>query len=156
MSKLFFYERLKRQLDTVCYPDDHWLSTLSNTAALLWMELDEINWVGFYLFSEGRLVLGPFQGKPACTNIDIGQGVCGKSFAECSVQRVADIHDFDGHIACDSTSQSEIVLPLYSKEQLVGVLDIDSPVINRFDSEDEEGLKILIKCLSNSLSNMDF
>ncbi|CAG9001350.1 MAG: Free methionine-R-sulfoxide reductase [Candidatus Celerinatantimonas neptuna] len=156
MNKSSYYERLRCQLETVCSENDHWLSILSNSSALLWMELEEINWVGFYLLSRDRLILGPFQGKPACTNIEIGRGVCGISFAENSIQRIANVHEFDGHIACDSNSQSEIVLPLYSRGHLIGVLDIDSPATNRFDSEDEAGLVILVKCLSNSLSDIDF
>ena len=117
------------------------LPVMANAAALLWQSLPEINWAGFYLLKNDTLYLGPFQGKPACTVIAAGKGVCGTAVAEGRVQRVADVHAFPGHIACDSASRSEIVLPLRDGEgKIIGVLDIDSPVPDRFSAEDEEVL----------------
>ena len=117
------------------------LPVMANAAALLWQSLPEINWAGFYLLKDGTLYLGPFQGKPACTVIAAGKGVCGTAVAEGRVQRVADVHAFPGHIACDSASRSEIVLPLRDGAgAIIGVLDIDSPVPDRFSAEDEEML----------------
>ena len=117
------------------------LPVMANAAALLWQSLPEINWAGFYLLKDGTLYLGPFQGKPACTVIAAGKGVCGTAVAEGQVQRVADVHAFPGHIACDSASRSEIVLPLRDGAgAIIGVLDIDSPVPDRFSAEDEEVL----------------
>ena len=117
------------------------LPVMANAAALLWQSLPEINWAGFYLRKDGTLYLGPFQGKPACTVIAAGKGVCGTAVAEGRVQRVADVHAFPGHIACDSASRSEIVLPLRDGAgAIIGVLDIDSPVPDRFSAQDEEVL----------------
>ena len=118
------------------------LPVLSNAAALLWMSLDRINWAGFYLLSGDSLLLGPFQGKPACTVIRMGRGVCGTAAQRRRTQRVADVHAFPGHIACDSASASEIVIPLILQDgRLIGVLDIDSPVPGRFAQEDQDGLE---------------
>jgi len=118
------------------------LPVLSNAAALLWMSLDRINWAGFYLLSGDSLLLGPFQGKPACTVIRMGRGVCGTAAQRRRTQRVADVHAFPGHITCDSASASEIVIPLILPDgRLIGVLDIDSPVPGRFAQEDQDGLE---------------
>ena len=118
------------------------LPVLSNAAALLWMSLDRINWAGFYLLSGDSLLLGPFQGKPACTVIRMGRGVCGTAAQRRRTQRVADVHAFPGHITCDSASASEIVIPLILPYgRLIGVLDIDSPVPGRFAQEDQDGLE---------------
>lgn len=115
----------------------HPLSNLANTAALLWDSLPDINWVGFYLLSGGALWLGPFQGKPACTRIDPGRGVCGTALAENRTIIVPDVHAFAGHIACDAASRSEIVAPLRLRGAAVGVLDVDSPLPDRFSARDE-------------------
>ncbi|MFM2481138.1 GAF domain-containing protein [Celerinatantimonas sp. YJH-8] len=155
-DKSQFYTRLLVQFEALCGPHVHWLSVLSNTSALLWMEMERINWAGFYLLKKGELILGPYQGNVACTNIGIGKGVCGTAFAKKTVLCVADVHQFPGHIACDAASRSEIVLPLYANNRLVGVLDIDSPEINRFDSDDEVGLQKFVQRLSNTLLDMDF
>lgn len=119
------------------------LPALANCAALLWSSLKQINWAGFYLLRQNTLYLGPFQGKTACTVIPVGRGVCGTAVTEGCVQRVADVHAFPGHIACDSASRSEIVLPLMKDGICFGVLDIDSPVAARFDEVDEAGLSEL-------------
>ena len=117
------------------------IANLSNISACLNENLDNINWVGFYLMKENELVLGPFQGKPACIRIPIGKGVCGTCVLEKKIQRVEDVHKFPGHIACDSASNSEIVLPIIKNDRVVAVLDIDSPNFNRFSIEDEQVLK---------------
>ena len=130
-------------------------ANLSNAAALLWQELEEINWAGFYQLRDGRLVLGPFQGKPACILIPVGKGVCGTAVAENRVQRVEDVHRFPGHIACDSASNSEIVLPLSCRGEIWGVLDIDSPKKGRFTPEDEEGLSLIAEEIGRMLSRTE-
>lgn len=123
------------------------LPALSNCAALLWQNLDRINWAGFYLLKDGTLYLGPFQGKVACTVIPVGKGVCGAAAKTRMNQLVPDVHQFPGHIACDSASNSEIVLPMVVGDRLVGVLDIDSPEFNRFTQEDADGLAALCRVL---------
>lgn len=122
-------------------------ANLANIAALLFEAMAQVNWVGFYLMKEGELVLGPFQGRVACTRIAVGKGVCGAAVAERVVQRVADVHAFPGHIACDGASESEIVLPIMKNGEVHGVLDIDSPVKNRFSAEDQEKLEALVRLL---------
>lgn len=117
------------------------IANLSNISAVLNENLNDINWVGFYLMKENELVLGPFQGKPACIRIPLGKGVCGTCVAEKKIQRIDNVHEFSGHIACDSASNSEIVLPLFKDEQVIAVLDIDSPNFNRFSKEDEHELE---------------
>lgn len=117
------------------------VANAANLSALLFYGLEQVNWVGFYFVRRGELVVGPFQGKPACVSIPFGRGVCGTAAATGAVQRVADVHAFDGHIACDADSRSEIVLPLVFKGQIRGVLDLDSPVPNRFDEGDEQMLR---------------
>ena len=144
------YKLLERQLISLiegCPP----ISALSNTAALLWEALDNINWAGFYLMKEEVLYLGPFQGKTACTLIPIGRGVCGTAAVESKIQLVKDVHQFPGHIACDSASNSEIVLPLIKDGVLLGVMDIDSPIFSRFDEKDAEGLNRLCQILTKNL-----
>lgn len=126
------------------------LPALANCAALLWASLEGLNWAGFYLLRNDTLYLGPFQGKTACMIIPAGRGVCGTAAAQRRIQRVADVHAFPGHIACDSASNSEIVLPLEKDGKILGVMDIDSPHLNRFDETDEEGLAALCRCLMNN------
>ena len=132
------------------------LATLANTSALLFERLDGVNWAGFYLLEGDTLVLGPFQGKIACVRIPVGRGVCGTAVAQNSVQRVEDVHQFAGHIACDAASNSEIVLPLILNKQIIGVLDIDSVEFSRFAIEDEHGLRELVSHLQNALENTDY
>lgn len=127
------------------------VANLANASALLWQEMPEINWVGFYKMTDGALVLGPFQGKPACIKIPLGRGVCGSAVAEDAVQLVYDVHQFPGHIACDCASNSEIVLPIHVKGEIWGVLDIDSPSIGRFTEEDQEGLLEIVRVLEQNL-----
>lgn len=151
-DKVLFYKTVNKLLEgLVCYESD-WLAQLANASALLGHQLDEINWAGFYLMKNGELVLGPFQGKPACTHIPVGQGVCGTSAKQCATVLVADVHEFPGHIACDAASASEIVVPILTNEgELMGVLDIDSPVKNRFTAEDQAGLENFAKILGNNI-----
>lgn len=132
---------------------NRWDITLyANVSALLFESLNDLNWAGFYLMREGELQLGPFQGKPACTRIPVGKGVCGTAVKEKCVQRVADVHAFPGHIACDGASASEIVLPICHEGQIIGVLDIDSPVTDRFDADDEEGLSQIVRCIEEHIT----
>lgn len=140
------YPLMVRQLSALvedCPP----VSALSNAAALLWEALQDINWAGFYLMKGQTLHLGPFQGKAACTLIPMGRGVCGTAAQTRQIQLVRDVHQFPGHIACDSASNSEIVLPLIRDDQLIGVLDIDAPIFDRFDEQDAEGLQSLCDVL---------
>ena len=127
------------------------VANLANASALLWQEMPEINWVGFYKMINGALVLGPFQGKTACIEIPVGRGVCGTAVAEDKIQLVYDVHQFPGHIACDSASNSEIVLPIHVNGEIWGVLDIDSPYIGRFTEADREGLKKIVEVLESVL-----
>lgn len=143
--ELKHYERLTQQALCLIDGETDLIANLANISALLNMELDDINWVGFYLFKDNELVLGPFQGKPACIRITVGKGVCGTAFSTETVQRVDDVHQFAGHIACDAESNSEIVIPFYKNGELFGVLDIDSPNIARFSEIDEKGLVDFMK-----------
>ena len=127
------------------------VANLANVSALLWQELPRINWVGFYKMTDGVLVLGPFQGKPACIRIEVGKGVCGTAVAENRTQLVYDVHQFPGHIACDCASNSEIVVPIRVNGEIWGVLDIDSPEIGRFTQEDQAGLEKIVGILEQVL-----
>ncbi|KKI91663.1 hypothetical protein WQ54_13645 [Bacillus sp. SA1-12] len=146
-SKEEQYQLLIKQLKALLEGEDDLIANLSNASALLNQFLEDINWVGFYLLKEGQLVLGPFQGLPACVRIPLGRGVCGTAAANKKTERVADVHQFPGHIACDAASNSEIVVPLIRDNELIGVLDIDSPNKNRFDEVDEASLEEFVKTL---------
>ena len=126
-------------------------ANLANASALLWEHLPDLNWAGFYKMTDGKLVLGPFQGKTACIEIEIGRGVCGTAVAENKTQLVYDVHQFPGHIACDCASNSEIVVPIQVNVKIWGVLDIDSPFIGRFSEEDKTGLEEFVKVLEKFL-----
>lgn len=142
MSKTAFYDSLLLQLQALIEGEDDLIANLANASALLNLALEDLNWVGFYLLkSPNELVLGPFQGKPACLRIPVGKGVCGTAVASGQTQRVEDVHAFAGHIACDGASNSEIVLPIFARGRVVAVLDIDSPSLDRFDAEDQVGLE---------------
>lgn len=136
-----FYKILLVRLEGLLSSETDWLANLANASALLYQNLENINWAGFYLYKEGELVLGPFQGKTACTRIKIGKGVCGTAFKELKTQVVRNVHTFPGHIACDSASNSEIVVPIIADNKAVAVLDIDSPVLERFDELDASCLE---------------
>ena len=145
------YKLLCAQLKALTEDVQNPISNLSNAAALLWQELADINWAGFYKMEGGILVLYPFQGKTACTRIAVGKGVCGTAVAEDRTQLVPDVHRFPGHIACDCASNSEIVVPIHVNGEIWGVLDIDSPSLNRFDEEDQKGLEAFVKILEEVL-----
>ena len=141
------YGLLKQQLQGLIDNETDAVANLANVAALLWQEVPKINWVGFYLLKQEQLVLGPFQGKPACSRIPVGEGVCGTAAVMGRTIVVADVHQFPGHIACDLASKSEIVVPLWRDGQLLGLLDIDSPVVDHFDYVDQQGLEELMQTL---------
>ncbi|MDT3274722.1 GAF domain-containing protein [Shewanella sp. SP2S2-4] len=146
-----FYESLNRQALALLEGEDDLVAAMANFSALLNDNLTELNWVGFYVMRGEQLVLGPFQGKVACTRIPLGKGVCGTAAFTNQTQRVADVHQFDGHIACDSASNSEIVVPVRVQGNVIAVLDIDSPIFDRFDEEDQKGLELLVKSFENCL-----
>ena len=146
-NKKQLYDFMKMRLTALIGEEEDWLANLSNASALMWQLLKDINWSGFYLMKGDKLVLGPFQGKPACVNIEVGKGVCGTAAATKELQLVKNVHDFPGHIACDSASNSEIVLPIVVDGKVVGVLDIDSPKFERFDEEDAVGLTKFVEVL---------
>ena len=135
------YDLILAQLQAVTESEKDLIANLSNASAVLSMNLDRINWIGFYLVRGNQLVLGPFQGRPACVRIEFGKGVCGAAISSGMVQRVDDVHAFPGHIACDGASNSEIVIPIHHAGKLTAVLDIDSPLYERFTQADREGLE---------------
>ena len=145
------YSLLVQQLDAITKDVPHPVANLANAAALLWYGLPDINWAGFYLLEGDRLVLGPFQGKTACVEIPMGKGVCGTAADKNRTQVVADVHQFSGHIACDSASNSEIVIPLRKNGEVVGVLDIDSPRFGRFLEADRQGLEQFAEILQSKI-----
>lgn len=145
------YKELQLQLKALTDGVPYQTANLANASALLWQNLENINWAGFYIMEGGALVLGPFQGKPACIRIGVGRGVCGTAVAEDRTQRVANVHQFPGHIACDGASNSEIVVPIRRDGQVWGVLDIDSPQFDRFSEADQEGLEEFVKTLEMAL-----
>ena len=151
MKKCVNYDTLAAQLAALTEDVPYEIANLSNASALLWDTLPDINWAGFYKMEDGALVLYPFQGKPACIRIPVGRGVCGTAVAEDAVQLVYDVHQFPGHIACDSASNSEIVLPIHVNGQIWGVLDIDSPFIGRFTEDDRAGLQQFVAVLEKEV-----
>ena len=153
MSKEDFYRSLTEQAQALVADEPNLIANLANISALLYMSLDDINWAGFYLLeSPEQLVLGPFQGKPACVRIEVGKGVCGTAISEDTTQLVSDVHEFPGHIACDAASNSEIVVVVKRNGEAIGVLDIDSPSLNRFDEQDQAGLEHLVRCLEKHIA----
>ena len=152
MTKAEFYTDLNRDMRALLSGETSFLAVMGNCSALLYERLDGVNWAGFYLLTEeNTLVLGPFQGKIACVRIPVGRGVCGTAVAENSVQRVDDVHEFPGHIACDAASRSELVVPIIVNGALYGVLDLDSPDPGRFDAEDQAGFEALVRVLEGRL-----
>ena len=145
------YKEINAMLASIIEGIPYTMTNLANASALLSEKLDGINWVGFYTIKDGRLVLGPFQGKVACTIIPMGKGVCGTAAEKDSTQVVPDVHKFAGHIACDSASNSEIVIPMHRGGAVFGVLDIDSPLFSRFDENDRKGLEEFVRILEKSL-----
>ena len=146
------YQTLCEKLSALMDGVPHRIANLANASALLYAELEDLNWAGFYFLEGGRLVLGPFQGKPACIEIEVGKGVCGTAVQEGRTQLVPDVHLFPGHIACDSASNSEIVVPLRVNGRIAGVLDIDSPWPGRFTAEDQAGLEAAAEIIAQMLT----
>ena len=146
------YLMLTKQLKSLIEDEHHLIAILSNTSALINDHLDQVNWVGFYLIEDNELILGPFQGHPACVHIEIGKGVCGTAVSEDATQRVSDVHQFPGHIACDANSKSEIVIPIHVNDKIIGVLDIDAPIKDRFTWDDQEGLEQVVQILEKPIN----
>ncbi len=145
------YNLLAKSIEAVVEDVPYLISNLANISAIIYENLDRLNWVGFYIIEDGKLVLGPFQGKAACIEIEIGKGVCGNAVKQDATLVVDDVHSFDGHIACDSCSNSEIVIPIHKDGKVWGVLDIDSPEFSRFDSTDKVGLENIVKVIEKSV-----
>ncbi|MEO5867832.1 MAG: GAF domain-containing protein [Sphingomonas sp.] len=147
-SKADLYRDIAAALDALTADEPDAIANMANAAALLWQYSPDLNWVGFYRLVDGELVLGPFQGKPACIRIALGAGVCGTAAATRQTQIVADVHAFPGHIACDADSRSELVVPIVHEGELIGVFDLDSPVPGRFDAEDARACEALMATLA--------
>ena len=152
MTRMTDYQSLCEKLSALMEDVPHRIANLANASALLYAELEDLNWAGFYFLEGGKLVLGPFQGRPACIEIEVGKGVCGMAVQEERTQLVPDVHLFPGHIACDSASNSEIVVPLRINGAVVGVLDIDSPWPGRFTAEDQAGLEAAAEIIAQMLT----
>jgi len=146
-SKIDLYDQLALQLSSLLAGERDLIANAANFSSLVFHSLPDLNWAGFYFAKDDELVLGPFQGQPACVRIRVGQGVCGASAAKCETVIVPNVHEFPGHITCDSASNSEIVIPLMKDSRLIGVLDVDSPTVNRFDEMDATGLERLVAIL---------
>lgn len=149
--KAELYYDLKLAMDAITRDEPDPIANMANAAALIWEYLPDINWAGFYRMIDGQLVLGPFQGKAACIRIALGAGVCGTAAATGDTQLVRDVHAFPGHIACDSASESELVVPIFHDGVVIAVLDIDSPILARFDEEDAAGCEALAELLAPRL-----
>ncbi|WP_218642654.1 GAF domain-containing protein [Colwellia sp. UCD-KL20] len=149
MNKLAEYELILKQVEAIASDESDIIANMANISALLFESLSDVNWVGFYRVLSDELVLGPFQGKVACIRIPLNKGVCGSAAVKAKTIRVANVHDFSGHIACDANSNSEIVVPLIINDKVVAVLDIDSPIYERFDEDDQTGLENIINLFEN-------
>jgi GAF domain-containing protein len=154
-AKSRLYVELVAQLRSLLKGEYDFIANAANFTALLYHSLPDVNWTGFYFLHEKQLVLGPFQGKPACVRIPVGKGVCGVAAAQCETIIVPNVHEFPGHIACDIASNSEIVVPMFDGERLLGVLDLDSPTLGRFDDQDAEGLNELVTVLAAHEEGLD-
>lgn len=151
VSKKAFYQELLGQTKALVQGETDQIANMANLSALLFDALEEVNWLGFYRLIDEELVLGPFQGKIACIRIPLGKGVCGTAAQTKTTQRIDDVHQFDGHIACDATTNSEIVIPVQVNNDIIAVLDIDSTSFERFDQEDQAGLEAIVKVFEQSL-----
>jgi GAF domain-containing protein len=149
------YRLINAQVQALISDESDMIANMANIAAVLFNNVEQINWAGFYLFKQEQLVLGPFQGQPACVRIPMGRGVCGTSAATRETVIVDNVHEFAGHIACDVASNSEIVIPIVFNQQLIGVLDIDSAVAARFDDDDRQGLESLVRILQQTLTSLE-
>lgn len=156
LDKPALYQELEANLRALLDGEPDLVASAANMAALLYWSLPQLNWAGFYLLDapSGDLLVGPFQGKPACVRIPLGKGVCGTAAAQRRTVVVTDVHEFPGHIACDAASNSEIVVPVLQGDRLVGVLDLDSPVVGRFDADDARGLERLVAIFAGSISSL--
>jgi len=154
MSKPVLYEDLARELDALLSGETDCLANAANAAAMIYHALPDLNWAGFYFVRGRELVLGPFQGRPACSRIPFGKGVCGTAAIDCRSILLSDVETFPGHIACDTASRSELVVPLLRADGLVGVLDLDSPVLGRFDVQDQTGCEALAAITARHLSGL--
>jgi len=146
------YELINAQVQALISGESDMIANMANIAAVLFNNLEQVNWAGFYLYKQEQLVLGPFQGQPACIRIPMGKGVCGTSASRRETMVVMDVHEFAGHIACDAASNSEVVVPIVVNDQLIGVLDIDSPITARFDDDDRVGLETLVSTFEASFT----
>lgn len=149
------YNLLNSSMEALIGDLKHEISILSNASALINMHMDEINWVGFYLLNNNELILGPFQGKPACTNIPLNKGVCGACATSEKTIIVDNVHEFKGHIACDSDSNSEICIPIFKNNKFYGLLDIDSPIFNRFNDNDKQGLEKTVNIIEKAINSLN-
>ncbi|PKG99625.1 GAF domain-containing protein [Paraglaciecola sp. MB-3u-78] len=154
-NKRQHYSELAQQIEAIVAGEQDLVANMANISAILYWDLENVNWAGFYLVKEEQLVLGPFHGQPACIRIPIGKGVCGTAVSDNCIQMIDDVHQFTGHIACDAASNSEIVLPIRKNNQIIAVLDIDSPDIARFDHEDKSGLSLIVDILQATFYNSD-
>ena len=154
-NKKQHYAQLAQQVGAIVAGEQDLVANMANISAILYWALEKVNWAGFYLVKEGQLVLGPFHGQPACIRIPIGKGVCGTAVSENCIQLIEDVKQFSGHIACDVASNSEIVLPIRKNNQIIAVLDIDSPDIARFDLDDKSGLSQIVDILQATLYDLD-
>lgn len=151
MDKSEFYQQLSEQVAAIIADEKDFIANMANISALLFESLEQVNWAGFYRVVHDELVLGPFQGKVACIRIPIGKGVCGTAAAENTTQRIADVHQFAGHIACDAASNAEIVVPLIYQGKVLAVLDIDSVAYDRFDNEDQKGIEQIVELFAQHI-----
>ncbi|WP_240485065.1 GAF domain-containing protein [Aestuariibacter salexigens] len=151
-NKAELYQQILEQVKAITFDETDAVANMANISAVLFHAMPDINWAGFYLYKQQQLILGPFQGKPACIRIAMGKGVCGTAAELMTIQRIENVHEFKGHIACDSASNSEIVIPVTLNGELYGVLDIDSPQFARFDDVDQHGLTAVVKHFESTLS----
>ena len=151
-NKQHHYAQLAQQVEAIVAGEQDLIANMANISAILYWALENVNWAGFYIVKDKQLVLGPFHGQPACIRIPLGKGVCGTAAAADTIQLVKDVHTFSGHITCDAKSNSEIVLPVHQNGQVIAVLDVDSPDIARFDSDDKSGLTKIVEILQANLS----
>ena len=151
MAKTEFYQSLLGQVKAIISDEHDDIANMANISAIVFNALDKVNWAGFYRLIDNELVLGPFQGQVACIRIPVGRGVCGTAVSEATTQLVTDVHQFEGHIACDASSNSEVVIPVYQHGKIIAVFDIDSTEVAYFDDEDARGLQDIVHALENQL-----
>lgn len=152
VDKTDFYQSMLAQVEAITHGENDMIANMANISAILFNAFDDVNWAGFYRLNDNELVLGPFQGQVACIRIPVGRGVCGSAVSERQVQLVTDVHDFEGHIACDAMSNSEVVIPVYYQGDIIAVLDIDSVTVGYFDQEDVLGLQAIVHAFEKQLA----